>query len=154
MRLIGAPFNSAGLDVGVAAAPQALREAGLVANAGLSDGGDVDVGVLRPERDADSGLLALASLQTMTASVRRAVAESLRSAEVPLVVGGDCPVLIGALRGAHDVVGDVGLVFVDGHEDAWPSTSSTTGEAADCELGFLLGMNREVDRADADPRPG
>jgi arginase len=32
-------------------------------------------------------------------------------------------------------------VFVDGHEDAWPSHASTTGEAADMELGLLLGRS-------------
>ena len=32
-----------------------------------------------------------------------------------------------------------GLLFVDGHEDAWPPLQSTTGEAADMELGWLLG---------------
>ena len=31
-----------------------------------------------------------------------------------------------------------GLLFVDGHEDAWPPSASPTGEAADCELGLAL----------------
>ncbi|GAB3930146.1 hypothetical protein GCM10029976_031230 [Kribbella albertanoniae] len=62
--------------------------------------------------------------------------------QFPLVVGGDCPVLLGALRGAQDVAGRTALLFVDGHEDAWPPRQSTTGEAADCELGFALGRHR------------
>jgi arginase len=56
------------------------------------------------------------------------------------MLGGDCPVLIGGLAGCYDAAGDVpGLLFVDGHEDAWPPHASTTGEAADMELGWLLG---------------
>ncbi len=48
--------------------------------------------------------------------------------------------LIGGLAGCLDVDGVVpGLLFVDGHEDAWPPHASTTGEAADMELGWLLG---------------
>jgi arginase len=31
---------------------------------------------------------------------------------------------------------------VDGHEDAWPPLASTTGEAADMELGLALGDSR------------
>jgi arginase len=34
----------------------------------------------------------------------------------------------------------MGVLFVDGHEDAWPPDLSTTGEAADMELGFALGL--------------
>jgi len=167
VRVIGVPFNSAGIPEGVARAPGALREAGLIARlhrpgrtsnpspdpdptrsfptrAGeVRDAGDVDVGVLRPERDPDCRLRALESLHVTTASVRRAVAASVHDGDRPLVIGGDCPVLLGCLRGTSDAVGEVGLLFIDGHQDAWPPDRSTTGEAADCELGFILGLHRE-----------
>ena len=144
MRVIGAPFNSAGLADGVAAAPQALRAAGLMARlAPADDAGDVHVGVLRPVRDQPTGLLAMDGLHTVTTSLTRVVAEHLRDGEQPMVIGGDCPVLLGCLRGCTDAVGDVGLLFVDGHEDAWPPAGSTSGEAADCELGLILGLNRD-----------
>ncbi|WP_314174020.1 arginase family protein [Streptomyces winkii] len=149
MRVLGVPFNSSGLPDGVARAPRALREAGLVSrlragrpDGGVHDAGDVDVGVLSPERHALSGLRALRGLETTTGSVRRGVADALDAGERPLVVGGDCPVLLGCLSGARDVAGETGLLFVDGHEDAWAPDLSTTGEAADCELGLLLGLNR------------
>ncbi|OEU91983.1 hypothetical protein DB35_06840 [Streptomyces abyssalis] len=165
MRILGVPFNSAGRPDGVARAPRALRDAGLVGRlreripggapapgAGrprtgrtdqVHDAGDVRVGTLSPERDTRSGLISPGGLETVTASVREAVAGALDEGELPLVLGGDCPVLLGCLRGAADVAGETGLLFVDGHEDAWAPDSSTTGEAADCELGFLLGMHRE-----------
>lgn len=155
MKVMGVPFNSAGRPDGVARAPQALRDAGLIARLRrlhpsasppgpmVRDCGEVEVGVLYPERDTHSGLRALASLEALTTSVRDAVAECTRGGDTALVVGGDCPVLLGSLRGASDVIGDIGLLFVDGHEDAWPPALSTTGEAADCELGLALGMHRE-----------
>ncbi|MGH3312864.1 MAG: arginase family protein [Streptomyces sp.] len=147
MRVFGVPFNSAGRPEGVARAPRALRDAGLISllehRRPIRDAGDVDVGVLSPERDARSGLKSLDSLERVTASLRDAVAGSLRDGERPFVLGGDCPVLLGCLRGAADVAGEVGLLFVDGHEDAWAPDRSTTGEAADCELGLLLGLHRE-----------
>jgi len=138
MRVIGAPFNSSGLGNGVARAPAALRAAGLVSAVGGVDAGDVAVGTLTPARDAGSGLLSVDALATTTAAVASAVSLSLSGGTSPLVVGGDCAVLLGALRGA----GSVGLVFVDGHEDAWPPALSTTGECADSELGIALGAHR------------
>jgi arginase len=59
------------------------------------------------------------------------------------VVGGDCPILLGCLAGAELTGESVGLMFVDGHEDAWSPALSRTGEAADMELGFILGLNHE-----------
>lgn len=34
---------------------------------------------------------------------------------------------------------DAGLIFVDGHEDAWDPHRSGTGEAADSEIALALG---------------
>ena len=62
-----------------------------------------------------------------------------RGRQVPLIVGGDCPILLGCLA-AFGSAETRGLLFVDGHEDAYPPELSTTGEAADMELGFALGL--------------
>ena len=40
--------------------------------------------------------------------------------------------------------GRIGLLFVDGHEDAWDPRASPTGEAADSELGLALGHHRDA----------
>lgn len=142
LSLIGVPTNSAGREDGVARAPRALRRAGLVD--GLRRVGDVDdegdVTFSRPtsERDPVSGVIAVASQASMIRSVRTVVRRVLRRGRFPLVVGGDCPVLLGCLAGSIEVQ-RTGLVFIDGHEDAYPPHQSPTGEAADMELGFALG---------------
>jgi len=141
--LIGAGFNSAGLDRGVARAPAVLRSAGLVEGLGkhsdVHDAGDVAFAQMRPERSARSGLLAEDALVSMVAEVRRAVGTCYSRGRFPLLIGGDCPVLLGALAAGREAAGAAGLLFVDGHEDAWPPRWSTTGEAADCELGLAVG---------------
>ncbi|MBA2718174.1 MAG: arginase family protein [Chloroflexi bacterium] len=145
--LIGVPFNSDGTRDGVARAPAALRAAGLVealtATPGeFRDCADIAGGPGGPGgsvRDQRSGIIAPLALATMIRSVREAVAGSLADGALPLVVGGDCPVLIGCL-GAVPGRQLPGLLFVDGHEDAWQPHASTTGEAADMELGLLLGI--------------
>ena len=46
--------------------------------------------------------------------------------------------ILGALAALQAEAGRPGLLFVDGHQDAWPPRASPTGEAADCELGLAL----------------
>jgi arginase len=142
--LIGVPFNSAGLPGGEARAPAALRATGLVEAlqrvAAIHDFGDVALSEPSPRRDPITGIIAPANLAAMVAAVRVLVAEAIGHGDIPLVIGGECPLLLGCLAAARDAYGRVGLFFVDGHEDAWPPHQSTTGEAADMELGFALGL--------------
>ena len=142
MRLVGAPFNSAGLADGVAAAPQALRDAGLVANAGLSDGGDVDVGVLRPERDADSGLLADLGSGTHAAPAfaREATTAILREVE-HWWLHVDLDVLSTEALPAVDYPQDGGL--------SWTQLESLTGAAL--KAPGCLGISVCIYNPDLDP---
>ena len=141
--LLGVPTNSAGTTDGVARAPAALREAGLLDALGrdgdVRDYGDVTLPDPSPERDAETHLIDPRGLATMVARVRDAIVSILSSGHFPLVIGGDCPILLGCLAagGEH---GSLGLLFVDGHEDAYLPERSRTGEAADMELAFALGM--------------
>lgn len=142
--LIGVPTNSAGRKDGVSRAPEALRWAGLVAQLGkfcdIIDKGNVAFSAPTTERDKESGIVAPGSLASMTIGVNEAVRGALQGRRFPLVVGGDCPVLLGCLMGCREQGVRTGLLFVDGHEDAYPAHQSPTGEAADMELGFALGL--------------
>jgi arginase len=147
LELIGVPSNSAGTLDGVARAPAALRRAGLpealARHADLVDAGDLELPPPSTRRDPASGLIAEDALVAMVAAVRAATGRALARGRLPLLVGGDCPLLLGCLAAARDAHGHVGLLFADGHEDAWPPLRSPTGEAADCELGLALGHGRE-----------
>jgi arginase len=141
--LIGVPTNSSGTADGVARAPGVLRERGLAAAlAGrprFTDAGDLALAAPRPRR-GPSGLLAEDALIVMIGQVREAVGAARERGRFPLLIGGDCPVILGALAALQAEAGEPGLLFVDGHEDAWPPRASPTGEAADCELGLALRM--------------
>jgi arginase len=141
VQLIGVPANSSGTADGVAGAPAALRQRGLSAALagmpGFTDSGDLPLAAPQPRR-GPSGLLAEDALITMIGQVRRAVRAARSDGRFPLVLGGDCPVLLGALAALQAGQHQPGLLFVDGHEDAWPPHASPTGEAADCELGLAL----------------
>jgi arginase len=146
LALIGVPYASSGSTGGEALAPDALRAAGLVValrQAGdVVDYGNVSFAAPASDRDLATGIIAPESLAGMVLAVRDAVRRACTEDRLPVVVGGECPLLLGCLAAAKDTYGEVGLLFLDGHEDAWPPHMSTTGEAADMELGFALGLTR------------
>jgi arginase len=141
-ELIGVPYTSMARPGGIATAIRVLRGTGL-ASAVLASGGGQDAGDLKlltgTGDRGPSGLLNERALGCLVEATRTAVASSLDRGRLPLLVGGDCPVLLGALAAGADVRGTSGLLFVDGHEDAWPPHLSPTGEASDAEIGVALG---------------
>lgn len=137
--MIGAPLDSSGRDRGDARGVAALRAAGLAAAAGARDAGDLEIAITDPSRDVETGLVGYLQVERATRELRRAVASTLAAGERPLVVGGDCTLVPGALAGARDHAGRLGLAFVDGHVDALDGHSSPTGEAADMDLAIVTG---------------
>jgi arginase len=139
MDLIGVPYTSAARPGGIATGIRVLREAGLADALGeTQDAGDLDLLTGTGERGA-SGLLNEEALGRLVAATREAVARCLEAGRRPLLVGGDCPVILGALAACRDAGHSPGLLLVDGHEDAWPPGLSETGEASDSEVGIALG---------------
>ena len=141
LALIDVPTNSSSRVDGVARALAVLRQRGLAAalafHPGFTDAGDLVLPAPRAVRGA-SGLLAEDALVTMIERAREAVSAARRNGRFPLLVGGDCPVILGALGALQAETGRPGLMFIDGHEDARSPRLSPTGEAADCELGPAL----------------
>lgn len=146
IALVSVPYSSTGLTTGEACGPAALRAAGLLDILRrvdtVGDLGDVAFHGSTPRRDARSGIIGPSALTEMVLAVQTAVARALAGGYFPVVIGGECPLLLGCLTASRDAYGRVGLLFVDGHEDAWPPHASTTGEAADMELGLAIGYSR------------
>jgi len=115
--LIGVPFNSAGVTTGVARAPAVLRAHGLLKSLSkicdVHDYGDVTFSALIPRRDPTSGIKSLAATVSMVPAVEEVVAHVMEEGRFPLVLGGDCPVMLGGLAAARKQLGHVGLLFVD-----------------------------------------
>lgn len=144
VTILGVPTNSSGTTGGVARAPAAVRSGGLSAELDAIGPDVIDAGDIVVDRPigvrGEDGVIDGTNLATTLARTRAAVADARRRGDRVILLGGDCPVLIGGLAGCRDAAGLLpGLLFVDGHEDAWPPDLSTTGEAADMELGWLLG---------------
>jgi arginase len=140
--LIGVPYTSAAEAGGIAHAITALRAAGLadrLAAMGVDDTGDLTLEPPNGQRGPSGFLNEPALARLVTASRERVGATRMRDRRA-LLVGGDCPVILGALAALRDRGDEPGLVLVDGHEDAWPPALSPTGEASDSEVAIALGF--------------
>ena len=143
VELISVPFDGYGRPGNQARAASALRDAGLLDAFDRHRLTVRDLGELPPAettRGTTTGLINEPALLAMTASLNHRIGKALRNKRFPIVYGGDCAALLGIVTGLRDHAGSVGLVFVDGHEDTMPLDVSEDGEAANTELGLLLGL--------------
>jgi arginase len=138
-RLVGVPYTSMRAPGGIARAIEVLRSRGLAERLGRL--GVLDAGDLRLQEPSGtrgpSGLLNEAALGELVETTRVQTRSAREQGDRLLLLGGDCPVMLGALAGLSE---RPGLLMLDGHEDAWLPAQSPTGEASDSELAIALGI--------------
>ena len=144
VRVLGVPIDSAGGRVGTVFGPDALRAAGIVAALGADDLGDLDVSIEPPQRDPATGIVGAASVLRTTEVVRDATADHADPDGLLVLLGGCCTLAVGAIAGLKRRVGDLGVVYVDGHLDLYDGRTSPSGEAADMPLAVALGIGPEA----------
>ncbi len=131
--------------------PTALRRAGLDTRLGARNAGSVPAPAPQQRsRDPLTGILNAAELRQTARETADAVALVAERGEIPLVLAGDCSVVLGCLLGLREAVrrgGDEarpGLLFVDGHVDFYQPDASQTGEAADMDLALATGRGPPI----------
>jgi arginase len=137
---LGVPIDSVGRSGGTEHAPAAFRSHTRPDDPwATADAGDLDVRIRGDVRDPDTGVIAFDDVRAMTSSVAETVSSVTAGGRTPFVMGGCCSLVPGALAGAQRSLGDVGLVYLDGHLDLYDGRTSPTGEAADMPISVVIG---------------
>jgi arginase len=133
---------------GCAKAPGALRDNGLLTRLNARDAGCLtppryDPGDWRP----GDGVAHSAQIAAYSRALADRIGAILDVGEFPVVLGGDCSVLLGSGLAMHRlgeaVGGRIGLVFVDGHSDfRHPGNASYVGAAAGEDLALVTGRGQ------------
>ena len=134
LAILDAPIDCSGR--GEEHAPAALRAAGLVERLRARDAGEADARIRDTRRDPDTGVVGAGAVRRAARAIASRLRELLEASQRPLVVGGDCTLLLGVFQALPR---GSGLWFIDGHADFLDGESSPTGEAADMDLAILTG---------------
>ena len=141
--IIDAPSILGLQPTGVQYLPEALKAAGLMSKLGAEYAGQVTPLDYSPERDKSTLLLNPDSIRAFSLQLADAVTLVLRKKQFPLVLGGDCSILIGNLLALRRL-GRYGLFFIDGHADFYQPQASPTGEVADMDLAIVSGRGPDI----------
>ncbi|MCC6791496.1 MAG: arginase family protein [Thermomicrobiales bacterium] len=147
--LIDAPSNlglrppSPGMEPGCKAAPAALRRWNLRERLGAREGGRLQPPPYDPTWHPGYGVRNGEAIRDYAMTLAARIGESIDAAEFPVVLGGDCSILLGntlALRRR----GRFGLIFLDGHLDfRHPGNAPAVGAAAGEDLALVTGRGGE-----------
>jgi arginase len=89
-------------------------------------------------RDPASGVLNGPEIAAYAVTLANAVGTVLDADDVPLVLGGDCSVLLGGALALRRRAA-AGLLFLDGHADFYQPSAEPSGEAASMDLALVTG---------------
>jgi len=128
---------------GVERLPEALLDAGLPGAIGARRAGRVEPPAYESHVDHATGLLNPTGLRDYAHALARATGEVLDTGDVPVVLGGDCSILLGNLLALRRR-GRYGLVFIDGHADFYQPEADPSGEAASMDLALATGRGPAI----------
>ncbi|MFG1665521.1 arginase family protein [Streptomyces sp. Y7] len=138
LAIIEAPSVLGLRPSGVQDLPAALLEAGLLTGLHAVRTGRVEPPAYDPARDAATGVLNPHGIVEYSVRLADAVGRALDAGRFPVVLGGDCTVLLGNLLALRRR-GRPKLLFLDGHTDFYQPSAEPNGEAASMELALATG---------------
>ena len=141
--IIDAPSILGLRPTGVEYLPEALKAAGLMDRLNADYAGRISPLPYNLERDRVTLLLNPDFIKTFSIRLADRVSSVIRSMRYPIVLGGDCSIVIGNLLALRPL-GRYGLFFIDGHADFYQPEASLTGEVADMDLAIVSGRGPDV----------
>jgi arginase len=133
---------------GVQYLPEALKVAGLMKKLKAEYEGRVLSLPYNPQRDKYTTLLNPDTIRAFSLQLAEKVISVLHKKQFPIVLGGDCSILIGNLLALKQMGSSnssrYGLFFIDGHTDFYQPEASLTGEVADMDLAIVSGRGPDI----------
>jgi arginase len=123
--------------------PEVLRAAGLHRALKPEYVGEVTPPVYDARVDPEYKVLNPYSISSYTRLLAERVGSLLDDGRFPLVLGGDCSILLGCAL-ALKRRGSFGLAFVDGHSDLLTPQTSRTGGVAGMDLALITGTGPDL----------
>jgi arginase len=146
VQILSAPSILGLRPTGVEDLPQSLYAAGLLDKIQTVET-VIDIPTLNSEynshRDPVTHCLNPVLIRDFSVSLMKEVGSEHHAAAFPLVLGGDCSILIGIMAGLK-TRGPYGLIFLDAHADFYQPEKSTTGEVADMDLAIVTGRGPRI----------
>jgi arginase len=144
IAVIEAPSILGLRPTGVDTLPEALLQAGLLDRLRARHAGRVvPDGPYDATRDSTTLTLNAPAIATFSRKLADAVGAVIDQGEFPVVLGGDCSILLGNLL-ALKRRGRYGLLFVDGHADFYSPEANPNGEVASMDLALATGRGPDV----------
>lgn len=123
---------------GVELLPERLLESGLAEHIHARRAGRVPVPDKIGVRDPRNGVLNAEAIASWSSRLADAVEALLDAREFPVVLGGDCTIVLGSML-AYRRRGRYGLLFIDGNADFFQPEVEPHGEGASMDLAFVTG---------------
>jgi arginase len=148
LTIIEAPSNlglkqlTPNLEPGVRKLPEWLRAHGLHQQLSPSSVSTVNPPPYSMYLDPESGVRNADAIASYSKDLASAINQALDTAAWPLVLGGDCSILIGCTL-ALKKRGKFGLFFLDGHTDYLLPDASRTQGAAGMDLAIVTGKGHD-----------
>jgi arginase len=143
--IIDAPSILGLRPTGVENLPQALKAAGLHEKLEAQYVGRVDPSSpYNSERDSKTLLLNAKAIREFSQVLCSSVSNVLSKKLFPIVIGGDCSIVIAPLLALRHHSGTYGLFFIDGHADFYQPEASVNGEVADMDLAIVSGRGPDI----------
>ena len=130
--------------VGVERAPGVLLDAGLADGLNARRAGCLEAGGYSDVRDPQTGVMNPQPLRVYSISLADEVGALLGNGEFPIVLGGDCSLLLGSILALRRR-GRYGVLYIDGDADFYqPEASPLRGAASASDLAFATGRGPDV----------
>ncbi|MFT4111149.1 arginase family protein [Silvibacterium sp.] len=149
ISVLSAPSNlglkppAPGVEPGVRELPQALLQRDLLSRLSASYIGEVSPPSYDQRPDPFTGVRNELAIRSYALEFAERMGSLLDSASFPLILGGDCSILLGSSL-CLKRRGRFGLLFMDGHTDLLTPETSESGGVAGMDLAIVTGTGTDA----------